>query len=230
MDDERPVYNQGAEQYHRLVSCEDYQQHILPAINGIQPLTGLDVVELGAGTGRITRLLAPLARSIWAFDLSLHMLRKAAEVMNAGGWHNWNLGMADHRWLPVEPHSADLVIAGWSICYLVVWHPQSWQVELERAMAEMRRVLRPGGTILLLETLGTGFEAPHAPEKLDPYYTFLEQAGFQMTWLRTDYRFSSASEAEELTRFFFGDELAQWVAARQTTILPECTGLWHLRY
>jgi len=34
----------------------------------------LDVVEFGAGTGRITRLLAPEVQSIRAFDASEHML------------------------------------------------------------------------------------------------------------------------------------------------------------
>ena len=123
---------------------------------------------------------------------------------------------------------ADLVLSGWSVCYLAIHSPEGWQEALRRAMSEMRRVLRPGGTIVLLETLGTGYERPHRLESLSDYYAFLEAEGFGSTWIRTDYRFESLAEAEELTRFFFGDELATQVVEREWVILPECTGIWWL--
>jgi hypothetical protein len=56
----------------------------------------------------------------------------------------------------------------------------------------------------------------------------LGEAGFKSTWIRTDYRFASLDEAEALTRFFFGDELAARVVANEWVILPECTGIWWL--
>jgi ubiquinone/menaquinone biosynthesis C-methylase UbiE len=65
------------------------------------------------------------------------------------------------------------VIAGWSICYTVVCHPASWRAALAAALAEMRRVARPGGTIIILETLGTGYETPHPPDSLAEYYATL---------------------------------------------------------
>jgi hypothetical protein len=33
-------------------------------------------------------------------------------------------------------------------------------------------------------------------------------------------------EAEELTRFFFGDELANRIKNEGLLIVPECTGIW----
>jgi hypothetical protein len=36
------------------------------------------------------------------------------------------------------------------------------------------------------------------------------------------------SEAEKLTRFFFGEELARAVRWNNWIILPECTGIWWL--
>ena len=54
----------------------------------------------------------------------------------------------------------------------------------------------------------------------------LEAAGFASTWVRTDYRFSSAAEAEELIGFFFGPELAARVAGEGMLVVPECTGIW----
>ena len=77
--------------------------------------------------------------------------------------------------------------------------------------------------------------SPRSTEALADYYTFLQQAGFSSTWIRTDYRFESLAEAESLTRFFFGDELARTleqqcaaVVENGWVILPECTGIWWL--
>jgi len=223
---EREVYARQAEQYERLIRREDYQGNILPALAAITSLRGKQVVELGAGTGRLTRLLAPLVRSIHAFDLSAHMLRLAGSSLVETGLHNWGLALADHRRLPVKGAVADVIIAGWSVCYLVTWNPSGWQADLQLALDEMERVLRPGGTILLLETLGTGHEMPNPPKHLLEYYRYLEGHGFQSTWIRTDYRFASLEEAEQLSRFFFGDELARAVVEKQWKTLPECTGIW----
>ena len=65
--------------------------------------------------------------------------------------------------------------------------------------------------MILLESLGTGETAPHPPVHLEQYLTYLDHAGFHSTWIRTDYRFASLQEAEELSRFFFGDDLAQQI-------------------
>jgi ubiquinone/menaquinone biosynthesis C-methylase UbiE len=102
-----------------------------------------------------------------------------------------------------------------------------WRQNLQLALNEMRRIVRRGGTIIILETLGTGHETPEAPEFLQNYYHLLETAyGFERKAIRTDYLFESAEEAEELTRFFFGDELAERVKRENRTALPECTGVW----
>ena len=64
MPDFKAIYAHHADQYDQLVAREDYQQNIIRALRQIRPLDGLDVVELGAGTGRLTRMLTPLARGI----------------------------------------------------------------------------------------------------------------------------------------------------------------------
>lgn len=222
------IYANHADQYEALVAREDYQGNILAALQQIRPLAGLDVVEFGAGTGRLTCLLAPLVKSIRAYDGSAHMLEVATARLQTLNLSNWQTAVADNRNLPAESASADLAIEGWSFGHCVGWFPDSWRNEVSAALAEMRRVLRPGGTMVLMETMGTGRETPQPPNQgLADLYDWLEREhGFSSTTIRTDYRFESLDEAERLARFFFGDELAGTVVRNNWMILPECTGVW----
>ena len=222
------IYAAHADEYDQLVAREDYQNNILAALREICPLEGAEVVEFGAGTGRLTRLLAPLAKRIRAFDASAHMLAVAEETLGQMGVSNWSLGVADNHNIPVESASADLSIEGWSFGHATGWYPDRWREEIGAALGEMTRVLRPGGTAVLLETMTTGSETPRPPtEELATFYAWLEnEHGFSSKSIRTDYKFESMEEADRLTRFFFGDGLADHVRRENSLILPECTGIW----
>lgn len=225
-DEYNEIYRQKAGQYERLVSREDYQGNILSALREICELDGRVVVDTGAGTGRLTGLLAPYASFIYGFDISPAMLRVARQELGRGSVENWLLAVADHAQLPLPANTADVIISGWSLCYLALDQPQPWREPLREVIGRFQQILRPGGVIILLETQGTGFTTPNPPPFMGDYFTFLEELGFQSRWIRTDYQFKSLLEAQDLTQFFFGDELAQQVAASGSLILPECTGIW----
>ena len=87
-------------------------------------------------------------------------------------------------------------------------------------------LLRPGSLIVLLESLGTGHASPYYLPHLVNFYPWLDEVGFQNTWIRTDYKFESLVEAEDLSRFFFGDEMGYAVVKNNWVVLPECTGVW----
>ena len=176
----------------------------------------------------MTVLIAPLVNSILAFDNSSHMLEFAARRLNTLGFTNTTFQVADHRELPIEDGCVDIALSGWSIGYFASPENPGWQWDVEQALAEMKRILRPGGSIIILETLGTGWENPRAPTReLDAYYTYLEEdQGFKRTWIRTDYRFASLEEAEQTTEFFFGNQLSRRVRKEKLTVVPECTGIW----
>ena len=228
MTDFKRIYRTQAAEYDQLVAREDYKGNILPALARIRPLAGLDVVELGAGTGRLTRLLAPYARRLVALDISPHMLGVAHRKLKSV--NAVSLIVADNRRLPLATATADLALAGWSLGHFVAWYPNQWRRQIGQVLAEMKRVLRPGGHLILLETLGTGHENPQPPHAgLAAYYHWLEnEQEFARDWIRTDYYFASLAEAERLTRFFFGDDPADAVRRDRRRHLPECTGLWWL--
>ncbi len=221
------IYATQAEKYDTMVRREDYQGNLLPALTAICPFDDAGVVEFGAGTGRLTRLIAPVAKHITITDIAPAMLTVARESLCEIGT-NWSLAAADNRAMPVRTNSADIAIAGWSFGHFVAWYGDRWRDEIGRAVDEMQRVLKPGGTAIILETMGTGSKSPAPPtDGLSAYYTWLEnERGFAYSWIRTDYKFASINEADELTRFFFGDAMADRVREESLKILPECTGIW----
>ena len=111
MTDAREIYRQYPDHYDALVSREDHAGQLLKALRGLVRLEGADVVELGAGTGRVTALLAPLVRSLRAFDLEPAMLELARRKLSELGLRNWQLDVADNARLPVADDSADVSLA-----------------------------------------------------------------------------------------------------------------------
>jgi ubiquinone/menaquinone biosynthesis C-methylase UbiE len=223
---QRKIYQSEGDRYEGLVAYEDYQRNIPRAIDEIINVDGLDIFDLGAGTGRLTLMLAQRVQSIHAFDASAEMLRVCRERLLKSGLSNWQVDVADHRHLPVEDHSADLVVSGWSVAYLAVWYPETYRDELEKWMSEMKRILKQNGKIILLESLTTGSETPVPLEHLKNYYAWLDEAGFENKWIRTDFQFESVEEAAESLGFFFGEDMANRIREKGSEIVPECTGIW----
>ncbi len=222
------IYTHHADLYERLVAREDQQGNLFSALNEIRSMYGIDVVELGAGTGRITRLLSVMVNQIFASDIAPAMLQEAKAYLETTGMENWALLQSDNRQMPIAPDVADVVIEGWSFGHMMSWHPDTWQEQIDRMLAQMERIAKPDGTAILIETMGTGRRKPQAPtDDLAKLYEYWQtEHGFEYRWIRTDYQFASLEEASELIRFFFGDELADETVDSGKVILPECTGIW----
>lgn len=157
---QRAIYQNDGDRYEALIAREDYQGNIVKTLDEIVRVEGLDVLDLGAGTGRLAVMLAPRTKSMKAFDMSEEMLRVCRARFETSGLTNWQVQVADHRSIPLMDRSADLVFSGWSVAYLYVWNPETWKDELEKWLREMKRILRPGSFIVLFESLGTGNEIP----------------------------------------------------------------------
>lgn len=226
------IYSNQADLYERLVAREDQQGNLFSALNEIRSMYGIDVVEMGAGTGRLTRLLSVMVNQIYAFDIAPAMLHEADNYLQTTGMTNWGLGLADNRQMPVASDTADVIIEGWSFGHVMGWYPDDWRVHIDKMLAEMQRIAKPNGTAILIETMGTGNRQPQPPtDDLARLYDYWQNdLGFNYRWIRTDYQFASLEEADELTRFFFGDELADSIIQGGKVILPECTGIWWKAY
>ncbi len=225
MPEHENVYQNEADRYHALVSCEDYNGNLNNAIKVVIQY-GASILETGAGTGRVTAMLAPISGGLTILDLSVPMLQKAARVTPMDSPAINGLSAGDHRFLPVPGNSYDWIVSGWSVCYLASWYRDDWKPQVNSALKEFMRVLRPDGKILLIETLGTGELTPKPPDHLSDYLNYLDDLGFQRTWIRTDYRFADEPTARDLTGFFFGESMLEKIDFSATPTLPECTGLW----
>jgi ubiquinone/menaquinone biosynthesis C-methylase UbiE len=229
MPDQFTIYRQHAAEYDQLTSYEDYQHNLYPALAAIRSFDHADVIEWGAGTGRVSELIGPHARSLMACDLNAHMLANARPKLARCAGLVWQTVAAEHRHMPLPDHCADVALAGWTLGYFTSkFYAESWRQTIGQAIAQMERVVRSGGTIIIIDTSGTGAPEPHPPhDALAAYYRLLEDdLGFQFTWIRTDFQFDSLERAAALTSFFFGDDWDEKVRRNNWIILPECTGIW----
>ena len=227
--DATEIYRHHPERYDELVRAEDHRAHLGGAIGSVARLPGATVVEVGAGTGRLTRiLLAAGAARVVASDRAPAMLARARATLASPG-HRASFYLADAVALPLRSGVADVGIAGWVFGHFRQWLPGRWRESVGAAVDELTRAVRSGGAVVVVETLGTGFETPRAPNPgLAEYYAWLErERGFACRAIRTDYRFESVEEAARVTGFFFGEAFAETVRANRWAIVPECTGIWH---
>ncbi|MEM9457292.1 MAG: methyltransferase domain-containing protein [Myxococcota bacterium] len=224
------IYQHQAEDYDQLVDKEDHEHNLRQRLLDLLApgdWQEREVVELGAGTGRLTRLLSPLVGRLRAFDASAAMLEVARRRHDPRADHV-EFAIAAHHQIPLDDAVADVAIEGWSFGHLAEGLPPSQGADaVRRAMDEMTRLVRPGGMLVLIETLGTGQTTPAPPAPfLDRLYQDLEHQGFARQWCRTDYAFASLPQARRLITFFFGASMVEHLDP-QTLILPECTGIWH---
>lgn len=113
-------------------------------LNGLLTLLPRDwtVADLGCGTGNASELLAPLVRQVYAIDQSAPMLAAAKKRLH--GYTNISFLRGDMHGIPLDDASVDATVT-----VLVLHH-------IERPMEacrEIRRVLRPGGTCLIIDMI-----------------------------------------------------------------------------
>ncbi|MBI1868346.1 MAG: metalloregulator ArsR/SmtB family transcription factor [Methylocystis sp.] len=172
---------------------------------GDKPLHCL--LDLGAGTGRMLELFAPLAERAIGVDLSSSMLAVARGRLEGTGRRNVVLRQGDIYALPIERNSCDLVIVHQVLHYLD---------DPGRALREAARVLSPGGRLVVVDFAPHSEEAlrdRHAHRRLgfaaEEIVELLEQAGLDML-LHRDLE-PGAQEGAKLT-------VSLWMARDPRTI------------
>ena len=105
--------------------------------------------DLGVGDGLLTLMVATVADSVTAVDISTEMLAALRQRAAADGLRNIRTVPGDIERLPLAEASHEVVLLSQAL-----HHAE----DPDRALAEARRVLVPGGRVLVLDLLAHGEE------------------------------------------------------------------------
>jgi ubiquinone/menaquinone biosynthesis C-methylase UbiE len=226
-DAQARIYREDAEEYDALISAEDVDGCLVRELARRVPLDGARLVDVGAGTGRIARLLAASVAHVDLVEREAPMLAVAERRLRELGVSNFGTHLADARRMPLANASADVAIAGWVFGHFRSWMPDDWRLQVGTALCEMKRVVRPGGHRVVIETLGTGHQTPRHNAALDEYFACLEHEHcFVRSWIRTDYVFANVETAARTAGRFFGHAMAERIRAERWSRVPECTAIF----
>jgi ubiquinone/menaquinone biosynthesis C-methylase UbiE len=110
-----------------------YRERVIGAAEG-------RVVEIGVGSGRNLPFYRPPVSQVLALEPAPALIAMARRARQPDMPVSFIEGSAEA--IPLDNHSVDTVVTTWTLCSI----PQAAQ-----ALAEMRRVLRPGGRLLFVE-------------------------------------------------------------------------------
>jgi ubiquinone/menaquinone biosynthesis C-methylase UbiE len=103
------------------------------------------VLDLGCGAGHASFATAPFAREVIAFDLTAGMLEVTAAAAKERGLSNISTTQGSVEDLPFNTQEFDFVVSRYSAHH---WN------NVPRALQEVKRVLKPGGQVCVIDTTG----------------------------------------------------------------------------
>jgi SAM-dependent methyltransferase len=116
------------------------------------------VLDVACGPGLVAFALAEIAQDVTGLDLTPAMLEKARELQRQKGLPNlsWDLGRADS--LPYPENSLDAAVTRFSFHHLL---------RPDAALAEMMRVCRPGGRVVVCDVYTSSNEQAAEYDRLE---------------------------------------------------------------
>ena len=106
---------------------------------------GARVLDLGCGAGHASYAVAPAVREVVAYDIAQPMLDTVAATAAARGLTNVRVAQGPAERLPFDDASFDAAISRFSAHH--------WR-DVPAALAELRRVVKPGGRVLFVDVAG----------------------------------------------------------------------------
>ena len=109
----------------------------------------LTIVDLGAGEGTLSQLLAKSARKVIAIDNSPKMVEFGSKLAKKHGFKNLEYRLGDLEDPPVTKGSVDLVLLSQALHHAI---------KPERAVQAAHRILKRNGRVVVLDLLSHRFE------------------------------------------------------------------------
>jgi demethylmenaquinone methyltransferase/2-methoxy-6-polyprenyl-1,4-benzoquinol methylase len=133
------------------------------------PLTCRRLLDLACGTGDIALLASAAGADVTALDITPRMIELAREKVREAGARPMRFLVADMTAIPLPDASVDVVTTGYGLRNVS---------DLERAIGEIHRVLKPGGRLLSLD-----FNRPQNAALRVAYHAYLTGIGSALGWL-----------------------------------------------
>jgi ubiquinone/menaquinone biosynthesis C-methylase UbiE len=127
---------------HEGRAIYDKRAEILDAM-GLKP--GMDVADIGAGSGLISRLIAQRVApggTVYAVDISKNMIDHITKTAQEEKITNIKAVLGDPRSPKLAPNSVDVV------CIIDAYHHFEYPAEM---LAEINKALRPDGMLMLID-------------------------------------------------------------------------------
>ena len=138
----RDYFERIAPRWDSYVSSA-YEKDLLERLSKLLPWQqGMNVLDVGTGTGYLAEMVAPLSGEVIGVDCSPAMLRSASEKMSAAGHRHVSLREGFAERLPLANSSVDV-----AMCHMLLHHTVSPRTALD----ELVRVVRPGGYLLIID-------------------------------------------------------------------------------
>jgi ubiquinone/menaquinone biosynthesis C-methylase UbiE len=124
-----------------LIELTMRQQALLPYRQRVVGMAVGEVLEIGVGSGLNLPLYGAGVRSVVGVEPSAELLDRARRRAAAAAVPVELIGSSAEV-LPLADASVDTIVSSWTLCTIP---------DIARALAEARRVLRPGGAFLFVE-------------------------------------------------------------------------------
>jgi SAM-dependent methyltransferase len=212
---------QATPDVYEVENCAaDPEQRIESAMRAVQDWRGLDVVDLGCGTGFHLPRFAATARHVTGIEP--HQASRRAAVQRCRRLQLGNVavlaGSAER--LPLPDHSADVLHARFAYFFGPGCEP---------GITECLRVLRPGGVMFVVDNdLRSGtFASWLARSSWTPSHSadevegFWRGQGFELVRVPSRWAFASRDDLEAVVRIEFPPELANELLAEHRGVVVD---------
>lgn len=197
------------------------------AMAALHPFEGADLVDVGCGSGfHLPRFVDLGCASVVGVEPYPPLVELAQERVKGLPTARVVEGVAQA--LPLADDSVDIAHARWAYFF---------GAGAEPGLAELERVLRPGGTAYVIDndatrsTFGRWFS--RAYPSYDPLAVerFWSRQGWSRERLTIEWTFDSRADFEDVVRIEFPETAAEGILAEhEGTTVDYAVSLWHRRY
>lgn len=147
------------------------------------------IADIGAGDGFTAQRLERPDRQVIPVEPAAGMVRPDRDLP-------WVRADAEH--LPFSDSVLDGVYSTWAYFFSRRWDPTP-------GLAELHRVVVPGGPLIVVDNAGGDEFSAMALEDISADPTFWRARGFRHEIIETSFEFESPDDARRLLEFFFGE-------------------------